>query len=289
MSRLEQAAGIGIGDHHRRDVRPEPRLQRLEIDPAVARWRGCSRPDSRRRRRWRDWCRARFRERGRPRAHRPAPPARRGCTSRPHSSPCAPAFGLIATPCMPVSVTQPFAELRDHLQRALHGVDRLERMDVGEAGQPRDLLVEPRIVLHRARAEREEAEVDRVILPAEAGVVAHRLAARRGRADRSGGCARARRDGSRRRALASKSTPVRAVLVHLEEQAALPASTRVAGAGLRLLAPRRFQGGSGRQPDGFMLMPAPPQARLASASTSSSLLVSVTATTRPFCSASAPG
>ena len=31
---LEQAAGIGVGDHHAGDVRPEPRLERVEIDPA---------------------------------------------------------------------------------------------------------------------------------------------------------------------------------------------------------------------------------------------------------------
>src|SRR3546814_11594042 len=35
--------------------------------------------------------------------------------------------------------------------------------------------MEPRIVLHRARAWREEAQVDSVILAAEARIVAHRL------------------------------------------------------------------------------------------------------------------
>jgi hypothetical protein len=33
--RLEQAAGVGVGDHHRRHVRPKPRLQRIEVDPAA--------------------------------------------------------------------------------------------------------------------------------------------------------------------------------------------------------------------------------------------------------------
>src|SRR3546814_7099090 len=37
------------------------------------------------------------------------------------------------------------------------------------------LFRSPRIVLHRARAEREEAQVDSVILAAEARIVAHRL------------------------------------------------------------------------------------------------------------------
>src|SRR5690242_7765898 len=60
-------------------------------------------------------------------------------------------------------------------------------MDVREAGQPRDLLVQPRIVLHRARAEREQAEIDRVILAAEARVVADGFRLRQaGKADRAG-------------------------------------------------------------------------------------------------------
>src|SRR5258706_2242737 len=29
---LEQAAGVGIGDHHRGDIEPEPRFQRFEVD-----------------------------------------------------------------------------------------------------------------------------------------------------------------------------------------------------------------------------------------------------------------
>src|SRR6185437_12682806 len=48
-------------------------------------------------------------------------------------------------------------------------------MQVRETRHSRNLLVEARIVLHRARAEREEAEVDCVILPRQARVVAHRF------------------------------------------------------------------------------------------------------------------
>jgi hypothetical protein len=73
-------------------------------------------------------------------------------------------LGDIATAFIPVSVTSQCASVIDDLERALHRIDRLERVDVGEAGQPRHLLVEARIMLHRARTEREEAEVDPVIL-----------------------------------------------------------------------------------------------------------------------------
>ena len=36
---LEQTAGIGVGDHHRGDVRAEARLQRFEVDAAQRRRR----------------------------------------------------------------------------------------------------------------------------------------------------------------------------------------------------------------------------------------------------------
>src|SRR5882762_1983384 len=48
-------------------------------------------------------------------------------------------------------------------------------MQIGETRQPRHLLVEPRVVLHRARAERVKAAIDRVILLRQAGKMAHDL------------------------------------------------------------------------------------------------------------------
>jgi hypothetical protein len=46
-------------------------------------------------------------------------------------------------------------------------------VDVGKAGQAGHLFVEARIVLHRARAERIHAAVDRVVEAGEAHIVAH--------------------------------------------------------------------------------------------------------------------
>ena len=66
-------------------------------------------------------------------------------------------------------------EMIDQAERTLDRGDRLQRVHVGEAGEPGHLLVQARVVLHRARAEREEAEVDGVVLLAEADVMAHRL------------------------------------------------------------------------------------------------------------------
>src|SRR5580704_19443260 len=48
-------------------------------------------------------------------------------------------------------------------------------MHVGESGKTRDLLVEARIVLHRARTERIDLRVDRIVVSGEADVMAHRL------------------------------------------------------------------------------------------------------------------
>src|SRR5206468_10558340 len=50
---------------------------------------------------------------------------------------------------------------------------RLQRVNIGKARQTRDLLIEARVVLHRATAKREQPEVDRIILPRQARVVAH--------------------------------------------------------------------------------------------------------------------
>src|SRR5579864_136949 len=70
---------------------------------------------------------------------------------------------------------QPMREPVHEFERALDGDRGLQGMDVGKARQPRDLLVDTRIVLHRARAERIDAGVDRIILLRQARVVADHL------------------------------------------------------------------------------------------------------------------
>ena len=70
---------------------------------------------------------------------------------------------------------QPAAQFLHQRQRALHRLLRLQRMDVREAGQPRHLLVQARIVLHRAGAQRKDAGVDGIILLAQADIMADRL------------------------------------------------------------------------------------------------------------------
>ncbi len=68
---------------------------------------------------------------------------------------------------------QPVGKRIDQFQRARHGGDRLQRVDVCEARQASHFFVETRIVLHGARAERIKAAVDGVVVPRQAHVMAH--------------------------------------------------------------------------------------------------------------------
>ena len=70
---------------------------------------------------------------------------------------------------------QPFLQLVHQQQAALHGLDRLERVQPGEAGQAGGLLVDLGVVLHRAGAERVDARVDAVVQLRQAGEVADHI------------------------------------------------------------------------------------------------------------------
>ena len=172
---LEQAASVGVGDHHARHVGAESRDQLLGIDAAVG-GRGYVLDAIARERRGRRI--------GAVRAlgdedDFPVPLATRfeRRADREHAAQLAMRARLRAhrDRVHAGERDEPVRELLDHLERALHALHRRERVDVGETGEPRHLLVEARIVLHRARAEREEAEVDPVILARQAGIVADGL------------------------------------------------------------------------------------------------------------------
>ncbi len=69
---------------------------------------------------------------------------------------------------------RPF-EVPHQLERALCVLGILQRVQAGVAGERRDALVQARVVLHRARAERVEAGVEIEVALGEAHVVAHDL------------------------------------------------------------------------------------------------------------------
>ncbi len=93
----------------------------------------------------------------------------------PVSSPWAPAAGWSVTASMPlISARSASSSNRSSSVPWAIGVGR-HRVEVREPGQARGPLVELRVVLHRARAERVEPRVDRVVELAQVDVVAHDL------------------------------------------------------------------------------------------------------------------
>ena len=93
----------------------------------------------------------------------------------PTSSPWAPADGCSVARRMPVIVQRACSSSHRAAEHALHLVLVLVGVQVAEAGQAGHLVVELRVVLHRARAQRVEAQVDGVVQLREPGVVAHHL------------------------------------------------------------------------------------------------------------------
>ena len=127
----------------------------------------------------------------------------------PQSSPWAPAAGDMATAGMPVRVFSQWAT-RSMSSSAPCTVEiGLHRMEIGQARQPRHLLVEPRVVLHGAGAQRIEPHVDGVVLLAEAGVVADHLGLGQARQADGRPCAAARPAGRDGAAAPGRSTPQR--------------------------------------------------------------------------------
>lgn len=282
---FEKTAGVRIGDHHRRDVRPQPCLQRLEVDTAGGGRRDVLDPVA---------------GEGRGRRVRPVRAfrdqyhlalvsprfERRADAEQTAELTVGAGFGAHRDTVHAGEVEQPEGKLVDHLERTLNGLLRLERMDVRKAWKTRDLFVQARIVLHGARAEREQAQVDGVILPGQAGVVANGFGLTETR----------KSDGARTfEAAEPRSAPwylgeVDAgglPAIHLKDQRLLKHQRAIAGDGLGLaLLIRRSGRAPARRIDGHWTTSL---RAASSAPMSSSVTVSVTAMTSPFSSASAPG
>ena len=229
---LEEAAGVGVGEHDRRDVRPEPLAHRLRVDRAVGPRRHVDHAIAEERRRRRVGAVGGLRHEHR----RPLVAARvERRLDRHHAAELAMRAGLGAHRDRGHAghLEQPAAELGDQVERARDRRQRLQRVDVGEAGQPRHLLVEARVVLHRAGAERIEPDVDRVVLLGEPHVVAHRLRlGEAGQVDRrlAAMLAEPRRRLRRLRQIDAGHV----VPADLEEQRLLDLQAAIAGEGARL-------------------------------------------------------
>ena len=154
---------------------------------------------------------------------------------------------------------QPVHQVGDQRQRALHRLLRLQRMEIAEARQPRHLLVEAGIVLHRAGAQRIEPRIDRVVHPRQAHIMAHHFRLRESRqADR-------RRCAAARPAAISDNLHLRNIdagharAAEFEDQRLFVIKAAIAGdrGESRRLAPRRAALG---RPWLFIVMRAPPRA-----------------------------
>src|SRR3954452_17236597 len=159
-------------------------------------------------------------------------------------------------------------------------------MDVAEARKARDLLIQARIVLHRARSEREQPKVDRVILPRQPCVMAQRFwLAEPGKPDRPASLQIA--DAGFEFGQLRKINPGLIHRPELEQQGFLQHQRPVAG-GRRdialLVGGRRWP--PARWVDAHRAISLSAASR---AVMSSWLTVSVTATTRPLSTALAPG
>ena len=96
-------------------------------------------------------------------------------TRMPVSSPWAPAAGWSVTACMPPISASIRLQLPQQLERALGQRVRRQRVELREAGQAGGPLVDLGVVLHRARAQRVEAAVHRVVEVREVDEVADDL------------------------------------------------------------------------------------------------------------------
>ncbi len=96
-------------------------------------------------------------------------------SSRPASSPWEPAEGCRLTWGRPQISPRRLLQQPHQLQRPLGALGVLGRVQAGVAGQRRHPLVEPRVVLHRAGAERVEAAVEVEVAARELVVVADDL------------------------------------------------------------------------------------------------------------------
>ena len=143
----------------------------------------------------------------------------------PVSSPWAPAAGWSVTARIPL-ISASASSSSQRSWSVPWATRRGERMEVGEAGQPGRPLVELRVPLHRARAERVEAGVDRVVELAQVDVVADDL-----------GLVELGQRGGRRTAGRGRD-PVEGVLRRVRDLAAAPP-------GPRLLEDRRLEAGPG--------------------------------------------
>ena len=234
---LEQAAGVGVGEHDGGNLGREPLLHLLGIDGAVrAHWHRFDAIAQQRRGRRIGAVRGIGHQHDRARLAA----RRQRRLDRHHAAQLAVSarLGRHGDGGHARELAEPARQLADQLDGARDGRERLQGMDVAEARQPRHALVEARVVLHGAGAEREQPGVDAEVLLGEAHVVAHGLGLAEARqADRRLAleCAEARGEFRGLRQVDARG--VRAA--DLEDQRLLDGEPAVAAEGLAACGLRR--------------------------------------------------
>src|SRR5262249_21173931 len=150
---------------------------------------------------------------------------------------------------------------------------RLQRMQVGKTGQPHHLLVQARVVLHRAGAKRIEPRVDGIVFLRKPRVVAHDLRFRESR-QTDGALALEAAEAALRLRRFRQIDARAAGRILLEDQRLLDLQAAVAAEGAG---------------DGIALHHSTSFSTPTSASMSASVLVSVAASSSRFASAGSSG
>ncbi len=180
---LEETAGVGIGQHQGRDIGLQMRAQHGEIDTAIDGGLHFFDREAGDRSGGGIGAVRRLRDQN-PRAILAAAAECRADREQATELALSAGFGDKCHGGHPGKLLEPAGKLSHDGEGALHRLLRLHRMDVRKARQARDLFVQPRIVLHGARAKRIEICVDRGIARGEPDIMADGL--RFGEAGQSG-------------------------------------------------------------------------------------------------------
>ena len=172
---LEQAERIGIGHHDARNAAVAGGAHRIEIDVAARIRTQLHRVEARHRGRGRIGAVRRIRDQD-ARAMRLAAIAMIGAHHQKAGELAVRAGGRLQGDAHKAAdLGQPFLQAEHQGEIALSRLRLLQRMGFGKSGQPRDLLVDLRIVFHGARAERIEAGVDAEVALRQRQKVAHHV------------------------------------------------------------------------------------------------------------------
>ena len=177
---LKQAAGIWVGNHHPGHIRAQPRLECFQIDTALGACRNILDLEASKGRRCGIGAMRRFGNKD----DRSVFAARfERCLDAQDAAQFTmrTRLGRHSDTIHPGQLNQPHRKFLNDGKRTLHRFLRLKWVYIGKACHPCDLFIQARIVFHRARTQREKAEIDGIILPRQARVVAYRFGFRQSR------------------------------------------------------------------------------------------------------------